>query len=91
MELLLSAVKDTAATGRGGGSGRELQDVEQLIDNIGALSPPSRHRPSPRAAPPESAGAAAIESTRRRLEEDNLKLKSELLAARRLLSERLVF
>ena len=100
MELLLSAVKD-AASGRTPAS--DVADVEALIDHLRLTSPsPTRSAVvSPRGgsygAPVAAAAAAAavgvrsmeLEAVRRKLEEDNQRLRSELLAARKVLSERL--
>lgn len=102
MELLLQAVRD-AASNRGGPS--EAQHVEALIDSLRALSPGRDRPPGPAAAAAATAAYSAalragsaspspdpdheLDRVRAKLEDDNRRLKAELLSARKMLTERL--
>ncbi|PNH02863.1 hypothetical protein TSOC_011125 [Tetrabaena socialis] len=107
MELLLAAVKDAAtgrATTAGEAAKVEAL-IDRL--RTGSPSPPlhspttsprygagpTTHMATVTAPGPTSAGARALELDllRRKLEEDNGRLKGELLAARKMLSERLKY
>lgn len=91
--MLLTAIK-SAAAGRLPNS--DSNDVETLLEHLLVSSPsPTRTRPatarrSPVAAAASAIAAAELDSSARRINEDNQRLKAELAAARKLLTERLL-